>query len=106
MSGLPLLETAGAAMNAQRSALDVLGRDVAASQIAGPGGFERFEPVLTVNQSGMLAFSGVRKEHAAAGDTVHEMMALLETQRSYESDASLFAAGKHLAERTIDLERS
>ncbi len=38
-------------------------------------------------------------------DALTEMIAVLDAQRAYEANASVFDVGKKLAERTIDLGR-
>ena len=50
----------------------------------------------------------VLRTHTERGsaDALTEMMAVIDAQRSYEQNASIFDLGKRLAERTIDLGRS
>ena len=40
------------------------------------------------------------------GDALTEMIAVLDAQRGYEANASIFDVGKRLAERTLDIGRS
>lgn len=128
MSGeFDVLTAAGAGMAAERAALEVAARNVAASQADSDGrGFERlvpqfslataqpepdadvpdFEPPEADDASDLpVQYLGVRLEHHADGDAVTEMVALLNAERAYEMNASAFDAGKRLAERTIDVGR-
>ncbi|MBV8151552.1 MAG: flagellar basal body rod protein FlgC, partial [Candidatus Eremiobacteraeota bacterium] len=38
-------------------------------------------------------------------DALTEMVSMLDAQRAYEANASIFDVGKRIAERTLDLER-
>jgi flagellar hook protein FlgE len=51
-----------------------------------------------------VTFAGA---HASAApiDSISEMINVLDSQRAYEADASIFDIGKRLAERTIDMGR-
>lgn len=109
MSALPLLDGAASGMAAQRSALEVAARNVAAAEAAGPRGtFARELPIFRVDGAGAdarIAFAGTRVERGAHGDVVGEMLAVMNAARAYDADASLFETGKRLALQTIDLER-
>jgi flagellar basal body rod protein FlgC len=106
---IDLLATAASAMDAQRAALDVCARNVAAAQAAGPNGdYARAIPQFTIADDGdgsIVSFAGTREEPGKNVDTIAEMIAVMNASRAYESDASLFDVGKTLAERTIDMGR-
>ncbi|MGA8533585.1 MAG: flagellar basal body rod C-terminal domain-containing protein [Candidatus Tumulicola sp.] len=107
---LPLLDSAASAMDAQRAALDVAARNVAAAEAAGPdGSYARLIPEFAVAQGddGEVAvrFTGTRTERGTNVDILSEMIAVMNASRAYESDASLFDVGKTLAEKTIELGR-
>ncbi len=100
-------------MQAQRGALDVAARNVAAAEASGQNGsYEREVPVFqlvhdTIDGSGgdAIAFTGTRLEKGSSVDILTEMISVMNASRAYESNASVFDLGKRLAERTIDLER-
>jgi len=106
---IDLLATAASAMDAQRAALDVEARNVAAAQAAGPGGdYKRLVPAFHVRDDGdgeTVDFTGTREDRGKNVDTIVEMIAVMNSSRAYEADASLFDVGKTLAERTIDMGR-
>jgi flagellar basal body rod protein FlgC len=112
MTELGLLDAAARAMAAQRSILDVAARNVAAAQAAAPGqSYERLVARFAApldddeereDDAAPLAFSRERAE----GDALTELIAVLDAQRAYEANASIFDAGKRLAERTLDIERT
>jgi flagellar basal-body rod protein FlgC len=131
VSEFDVLRAAAAGMDAQRAALDVAARNVAAAEAAPDGGaFARLVPRFSVaaapetvdddfafdDAAGGLAepeepdalpvrFAGTALERGSDVDAVTEMVAVLNAQRAYEADASVFDVGKRLAERTIDLGR-
>jgi flagellar basal body rod protein FlgC len=107
---IDLLEAAAGAMDAQRAALDVAARNVAAAEAAGPNGdYARMLPLFRVVASddgdARVEFAGTRTERGTNVDILTEMIAVMNASRAYESDASIFDVGKRLAEKTIDLER-
>lgn len=106
---IPLLDAAASAMDAQRAALDVAARNVAAAEAAGPdGNYARAVPEFRVVGAGgesRVEFSGSHIEPGTNVDMLSEMIAVMNASRAYESDASLFDVGKTLAEKTIELER-
>ncbi len=137
MSEFDVLATAAAGMDAQRSALDLAARNVAASQADGPA-FERMIPRYAVapspgvpstpdgyepedpseidsemlddaGESGdpalPIRYLGATPEPGVDVDAVTEMVSVLDAQRAYEANASVFDIGKRLAERTIDMGR-
>jgi flagellar basal body rod protein FlgC len=105
-----LLDAAASGMDAQRAALDVAARNVAAAEAAGSNGaYPRMIPQFSVLDSGegdpLVAFSGTRLERGTNVDILTEMVAVMNASRAYESDASIFDVGKTLAEKTIELGR-
>ncbi|MBV8723849.1 MAG: hypothetical protein JO078_11205 [Candidatus Eremiobacteraeota bacterium] len=105
-----LLDAAADSMDAQRAALEVAARNVAAAQAAGPNAqYARMIPEFRVVESPdgdvSVAFSGTRTESGTNVDMLTEMIAVMNASRAYESDAAIFDVGKTLAEKTIDLER-
>jgi flagellar basal body rod protein FlgC len=107
---IPLLDSAASAMDAQRAALDVAARNVAAAEAAGPdGSYARIIPDFRVidgdDGEARVQFSGSHAEPGTNVDILTEMIAVMNASRAYESDASLFDVGKTLAEKTIELGR-
>jgi flagellar basal body rod protein FlgC len=104
-----LLSTAASGMDAQRAALDVAARNVAAAEAAGRAGrYERLVPQFTIvrdDAGARVTFTGTREERGKNVDILTEMIAVMNASRAYESDASLFDVGKTLAEKTIDMGR-
>jgi flagellar basal body rod protein FlgC len=109
MDSLDILGTAASAMDAQRAALDVSARNVAAAEAAGRDGhFERLVPqfdLRTDDDGTTVEFTGAQPERGSSVDIVTEMIAVMNASRAYEADASLFDVGKTLAQRTIDMGR-
>lgn len=109
MDSLELLRTAADGMEAQRAALDVFARNVAASQAAGPkGSYERQIPQFKMVNDGDTAeivFAGTETRREDDAGVLTEMVSVLNASRAYEANASVFEIGKHLAERTIDMGR-
>lgn len=107
-AGMPLLDAAASGMSAQRVALDIAARNVAAAEAAGPkGSYDREIPIFDVAGSGgdaRVQLHGMRREPATDG-VLQEMLAVMNATRAYDDDAALFDAGKRLAQQTIDLER-
>ncbi|HYL26338.1 MAG TPA: flagellar basal body rod C-terminal domain-containing protein [Candidatus Nitrosotalea sp.] len=106
---IDLLDSAASGMDAQRAALDVAARNIAAAEAAGPNGeYARMVPVFRVSDSGdepRVEFAGSRVERGTNVDVLTEMIAVMNASRAYESDASIFDVGKRLAEKTLDLDR-
>ncbi len=105
-----LLDAAASGMDAQRRALDVAGRNVAAAEAAGPNGdYARLIPEFRIvdDDAGaeLVTFAGTHTERGANVDMLTEMIAVMNASRAYESDAAIFDVGKTLAEKTIELER-
>lgn len=109
MDSLALLRTAASGMDAQRAALDIEGRNVAAAEAAGPNGsYARLIPTFAVrNDDGAarVVYTGAHTERGTNVDILTEMIAVMNASRAYESDASIFDVGKTLAEKTIEMGR-
>jgi flagellar basal body rod protein FlgC len=120
-----VLSAAAAGMDAQRAALNVAANNVAAAETGND--FARLVPQFRITtpssidefaaprldqlddvepRSGLVEFAGTTKSAGASADAVTEMIVLLNAERAYEANASVFDAGKRLAERTIDIGRS
>jgi flagellar basal body rod protein FlgC len=107
---IPLLDAAAAGMDAQRAALDVAARNVAAAEAAGPdGAYPREIPQFRVatgdDGESYAAFGGTYTQPGHNVDMLTEMLAVMNASRAYESDAALFDTGKTLAEKTIEMGR-
>ncbi len=107
---IDLLDAAASGMDAQRAALDVAARNVAAAEAAGPNAdYARMVPDFRVLDSddgdAHVEFMGTHTEPGTNVDILTEMIAVMNASRAYESDASIFDVGKTLAEKTIELER-
>jgi len=133
MSEFDLLSVAADGMNVQRTLLDVAARNVAAAQASTPEHPYPRLVARFASADPADAFLGVRDpadvflgvpdadddadSDAAASrlvgtvpsgetaDALTEMIAVLDAQRAYEANASVFDVGKRLAERTIDVGR-
>jgi len=68
------------------------------SRLSGDGEEADDEPL-----PGAIAFAGSKPSAtlATGGDAVAEMVSVLDAQRAYEADASVFDSGKRLVEKTI-----
>jgi flagellar basal body rod protein FlgC len=119
MNEFDLLNSAAAGMTLQRGLLDLAARNVAAAQASTPNHpYPRLvaqiaeDPSLAddgddAHDAGALdapVLVGTHREQAS-GDALTEMIAVLDAQRAYEANASIFDVGKRLAERTLDIER-
>lgn len=109
MDSLSLLETAASGMEAQRGALEVAARNVAAAEAAGPkGSYEREVARFRLVDDGgtpTVVFAGAQRQRGSSIDMLTEMVGVLDASRSYEANASVFEIGKQLALRTIDMGR-
>jgi flagellar basal-body rod protein FlgC len=128
MNEFDILQSSAAGMEAQRSALDIAARNVAAASATQNGtSFARLVPRFAVADAGdatgdafeppdepdddaadgaeelPIRYVGAATERGAGVDAVTEMVSVLNAQRAYEANASIFDLGKRLAERTIDL---
>ena len=52
-----------------------------------------------------VRYTGATPVRGLSPDAVTEMVAVLDAQRAYDTNASVFDVGKRLAERTIDMGR-
>ena len=105
MSDFDLLSVAASGMQAQRSALNIAARNVAAAEAAGPGGsYERVIPEFSIVRDA-IAVTGSHREKGSDVDLLAEMIGVMNASRAYEANASVFDLGKRLAERTIDMGR-
>ena len=127
MSEFDILATAAAGMDAQRSALDLAARNVAAAEADGTH-FERLVPRFAAGAATgdegqyeppedpdggaedaqatpAIRYLGATAQPGSQVDAVTEMVAVLDAQRAYEANASVFDIGKRLAERTLDMGR-
>ena len=86
---------------------------LAASDPAGapgePAGLAALESELAdnageSNAGAAIAFTGAHPSPAPI-DSISEMINVLDSQRAYEANASVFDIGKRLSERTIDMGR-
>jgi len=107
---IDLLDAAASGMDAQRAALDVAARNVAAAEAAGPNAaYPRMIPQFRLLEpdegDARVEFAGTSTEVGTNVDILTEMIAVMNASRAYESDASMFDVGKTLAEKTIELER-
>jgi len=113
-----LLDQAARGMSAQRTMLDLAARKVAAAQAAVPGRpYDRLVASLqppSGEEAGdgdpgdgdvPLDASPAIRHEPGSGDPLIELIAVLDAQRAYEADASIFDTGKRLAERTLDIDR-
>ncbi len=104
-----LLVAAASGMDAQREALDVAARNVAAAEAAGPNGsYPRAVPQFRIVEGAagsLVEFTGTREERGTNVDILTEMLAVMNASRAYDGEAAMFDAGKALDERTIELDR-
>ena len=135
MGEFDIMRAAAAGMDAQRSALDLAARNVAAAEADGtaferlvpryalgpePGdaaGSDAYEPPGDFGEDAgeddadpsdadlPIRYLGATPERGVDVDAVTEMVSVLDAQRAYEANASVFDIGKRLAERTIDAGR-
>ena len=135
MTELSTLSVAASGMEAQRAALDVDARNVAAAETG--AAFDRIVPRFVVggnveeggdagfgaamadaerafsfdasaardDATPFVRFAGTTVQRGAGVDAIEEMVAILNAQRAYEANASVFDAGKRLAQRTIEMGR-
>ena len=101
MSELSLLAYGAEGMERQRAVLDVAARNIAAAQASTPG-HEYHRLVAEVDTDGETRL----RETAEPVDALTEMVGMLDAQRAYEADASIFDVGKRIAERTLDVART
>jgi flagellar basal body rod protein FlgC len=105
MSELDILSAGATGMERQRTLLELSARNVAAAQASTPGHeYHRlvadFEDDVALDERE----PHVRETNEPV-DALTEMISMLDTQRAYEANASIFDVGKRIAERAIDLDR-
>jgi flagellar basal body rod protein FlgC len=122
MSEFDLLSVAADGMDVQRTLLDVAARNVAAAQASTPEHpyprlVARFAAPTPDDALDALGDPDGADDDAPAtrllgtapdgerADALTEMIAVLDAQRAYEANASVFDVGKRLAERTLDVGR-
>lgn len=121
MSEFNVLSIAADGMGVQRTLLDVAARNVAAAQASDPhhayprlvAQFARRDPDDVALELGDApeddgdAVTQLARTVAAGepADALTEMVAVLDAQRAYEANASVFDVGKKLAEHTLDVGR-
>ncbi|HEX3549172.1 MAG TPA: hypothetical protein VHT53_02285 [Candidatus Elarobacter sp.] len=119
MSEFDLLSVAADGMSVQRAMLDVAARNVAAAQASTPQHpYPRLVARFATDPGDDVDFFGSddgddgprtrligTSPSAESADALTEMIAVLDAQRAYEADATVFDVGKKLTERTIDLGR-
>lgn len=112
MSELDILSAGAAGMERQRTLLELSARNVAAAQASTPGhvyhrlvaDFENDVDFQDRSPFDDDAEPHVRETNEPV-DALTEMISMLDTQRAYEANASIFDVGKRIAERAIDLDR-
>lgn len=108
MSELDLLAAGAQGMARERTVLEVAARNVAASQASTPAHeYHRLVADFVDDADFDDSDSAEPRVHETNEpvDALAEMVAMLDAQRSYEADASIFDVGKRIAERAIDLDR-
>ncbi|MGH7749994.1 MAG: flagellar basal body rod protein FlgC, partial [Candidatus Dormibacteria bacterium] len=106
-SEFDVMSTAASGMEAQRMALEVAARNVAAAQV--DGRFARLVPRFAVESEAgatQVRFVGTRALPGSHVEAITEMVGVLDAQRAYEANASVFELVKGLAERTIEAGRT
>ncbi len=110
MSEFDILAAGASGMERQRTLLELSARNVAAAQASTPG--HEYHRLVAdfeddVAQGGGFDDEGEPhvRESAEPVDALTEMISMLDAQRSYEANASIFDVGKRIAERAIDLDR-
>ena len=121
MSEFDLLSIAADGMGVQRTLLDVAARNVAAAQASTPqhpyprlvARFAHHDPdeafIALPGDDEEADDGGTRLAGTFAGgetaDALTELIAVLDAQRAYEANASVFDVGKKLADRTLEVGR-
>ena len=101
MSELDILASGAAGMARQHEMLEISARNVAAAQASSPAHeYHRLVAEFMDDESEFRV-----RETNEPVDALTEMVSMLDAQRSYEADATIFDVGKRIAERAIDLER-
>lgn len=107
MSEFDLLAAGARGMVRERMILDVAARNVAAAQASTPAHeYHRLVADFAGDGESDDGLEPRVHETNQPVDALAEMVSMLDAQRSYEADASIFDVGKRIAERAIDLGRS
>lgn len=101
MSELDILAQGAAGMERQRALLDLAARNVAAAQASTPAHPYR----RLVAEFDAASDEPHVRESSEPAEALTEMVTMLDAQRAYEANASIFDVGKRIAERTIELGR-
>lgn len=104
MTEFDLLAAGAQGMARERTMLEVSARNVAAAQASTPA-HEYHRLIADFQGDDPDAPMQVRETNEPV-DALAEMVSMLDAQRSYEADASIFDVGKRIAERAIDLGRT
>lgn len=113
MSELDVLAAGATGMAREREILELSARNVAAAQASVPGHeYHRLVADFVDDASfGNASFGNdeaddlrVRETNEPV-DALTEMVSMLDAQRAYEANATIFDVGKRIAERAMDLER-
>lgn len=105
MSEFDILAAGAGGMERQRTLLELSARNVAAAQASTPG--HEYHRLVADFEDDVPFDDGephVRESNEPV-DALTEMISMLDAQRSYEANASIFDVGKRIAERAIDLDR-
>ena len=104
----PLAEQASGALfergNDGSGGVDAIGVDDGAIGVD-DGAIGMDDGAIAGSEGSTLRLAGAVPVRGGEADAITEMVAVLGAQRAYEANASVFDAGKRLAERTIDLGR-
>ncbi|MGH7716120.1 MAG: flagellar basal body rod protein FlgC [Vulcanimicrobiaceae bacterium] len=117
MSEFDILAAGASGMERERTLLELSARNVAAAQASTPG--HEYHRLVADFENDIGLRDGVGpndvpfedeseprvRETNEPVDALTEMISMLDAQRSYEANASIFDVGKRIAERAIDLDR-
>jgi len=105
MSEFDILAAGASGMERQRTLLELSARNVAAAQASTPG--HEYRRLVADFEDDIPFDDGEAhvRESGEPVDALTEMISMLDAQRSYEANASIFDVGKQIAERAIDLDR-
>ena len=105
MSEFDILAAGASGMERQRTLLELSARNVAAAQASTPG--HEYHRLIADFEDDVPFDDGEPhvRESSEPVDALTEMISMLDSQRSYEANASIFDVGKRIAERAMDLDR-
>lgn len=106
MSELDILAAGATGMERERSVLELSARNVAAAQASTPGHeYHRLVADFVDDADFDDGDAGLRvRDTNEPADALTEMVSMLDAQRAYEANATIFDVGKRIAERAIELE--